>query len=165
MRLTLLAQAFMPLTFWWNTFSTAVFIINRLPTSILGNISLYQAAFGQLLDYKFLKVFGSARFPCLQPYQSHKFQFHSQKCVFIGYSDEYKGYKCLNSTGRIFISHHVVFHENELIFTKGFLLTHHLHERHNHLLSIFLLFFISPSILVLHHLHHLHYSCNRAAFQ
>ena len=30
--LTLLAQANMPLRFWWNAFSIVVFIINRLPT-------------------------------------------------------------------------------------------------------------------------------------
>lgn len=40
--LTLLAQAKMPLHYWWEAFSTAVFLINRLPTQVLGNKSPYQ---------------------------------------------------------------------------------------------------------------------------
>lgn len=33
--LTLLAQAAMPLSYWWDAFLTAVFLINSLPTSVL----------------------------------------------------------------------------------------------------------------------------------
>ena len=40
--LTLLAQASMPLKFWWNAFSVAVFIINRLPTQALSHESPYE---------------------------------------------------------------------------------------------------------------------------
>lgn len=36
-RLTLLAQANMPLKFWWNTFHIAIYLINRLPTYTLNN--------------------------------------------------------------------------------------------------------------------------------
>ena len=43
--LTLLAQANLPLKFWWNAFHTAVFLINRLPTPTLNNISPYQKLF------------------------------------------------------------------------------------------------------------------------
>ena len=34
---TLLAQAFMPLSFWWDVFSTIVYFSNKLPTLILNN--------------------------------------------------------------------------------------------------------------------------------
>nr|KYP43070.1 hypothetical protein KK1_035513 [Cajanus cajan] len=61
-----------------------------------------------------MKTFGCACYPCLKPYNQHKLQFHTTKCVFLGYSGSHKGYKCLNSTGRIFISRHVVF--NNIIF-------------------------------------------------
>uniref|UniRef100_A0A803PEH4 Integrase catalytic domain-containing protein n=1 Tax=Cannabis sativa TaxID=3483 RepID=A0A803PEH4_CANSA len=60
-------------------------------------------------------------FPCLRHYQSHKFQFHSIKCVNLGYSDSYKGYKCLSPTGRIYISQDVVFNEMAFPFKTGFL--------------------------------------------
>lgn len=45
MGLTLLAQATMPLTFWLDAFSTAIYIINRLPTPVLNNLSPYKKAF------------------------------------------------------------------------------------------------------------------------
>ena len=37
--LTLLAQSKLPLNFWWNAFQTVVFLLNRLPTPVLNNVS------------------------------------------------------------------------------------------------------------------------------
>ena len=96
--LTLLAQAKIPLKYWPEAFQTATFLINRLPTPTLTNISPIQQLFGKVPNYLSLKFFGCACFPCLRPYQNHKFQFHSTKCVFLGYSNSHKGYKCLSST-------------------------------------------------------------------
>ena len=48
-----------------------------------------------------------------------KKKFHSRaaSCVFIGYSSSQKGYKLLDmETNQVFISRHVVFHENHLPF-------------------------------------------------
>lgn len=121
--LTLLAQAKMPLQYWWEAFSTAVFLINRLPTCVLEDKSPYQQLFNKLPDYGAMKIFGCACYPCLKPYNQHKLQFHTTQCVFLGYSGSHKGYKCLSSTGRIFISRHVVFDEKHFPFQNGFLNT------------------------------------------
>uniref|UniRef100_A0A803PCU5 Reverse transcriptase Ty1/copia-type domain-containing protein n=1 Tax=Cannabis sativa TaxID=3483 RepID=A0A803PCU5_CANSA len=43
------------------------------------------------------------------------------KCVNLGYSDSYKGYKCLSPTGRIYISRDVVFNELEFPLKTCFL--------------------------------------------
>ncbi|MDV3193968.1 MAG: DDE-type integrase/transposase/recombinase, partial [Sweet potato little leaf phytoplasma] len=45
MGLSLLAQASMPLRYWWDAFVTATFIINRLPTPILDHLSPWEKAF------------------------------------------------------------------------------------------------------------------------
>uniref|UniRef100_A0A803Q7H8 Retroviral polymerase SH3-like domain-containing protein n=1 Tax=Cannabis sativa TaxID=3483 RepID=A0A803Q7H8_CANSA len=95
---------------------TQVYLINRLPTPILQHKSPFETLYDKKPDYAFLKTFGTACFPCLRPYQSHKFQFHSVKCVNLGYSDSHKGYKCLSPTGRIYISRDVVFNELEFLF-------------------------------------------------
>lgn len=63
--LTLLAQAELPLKFWWEACVFAVFLINRLPTATLGHISLFQKLFHSKPNYSFLKVFGCACYPYL----------------------------------------------------------------------------------------------------
>lgn len=56
--LTLLAQAGIPLNYRTEAFSTAVHLINRLPTPILHHISPYEAIFNIKPDYTSLKIFG-----------------------------------------------------------------------------------------------------------
>jgi histone deacetylase 1/2 len=109
--LTLLAQASLPLSFWDHAFLTSVYLINRLPTSALNFAVPYEVIFHQKPDYTFLKIFGCACFPLLRPYNSHKFDFRSQECLFLGYSTSHKGYKCMSKTGRIYISKDVIFNE------------------------------------------------------
>jgi len=44
--------------------------------------------------------------------------FLSKNCIFIGYSINHQGYKCLDViTGKIFISYHVVFDESIYPYT------------------------------------------------
>jgi len=112
--LTLLAQAKIPLHYWWEAFSTSVYLINRLPSSVNPNKSPFSLLFEKKHDYDALKLFGCA---CSQ----HKLQFYTTQCVFLGYNKSHKGYKCLNSHGRIFISRHVVFNENHFPFHDSFL--------------------------------------------
>lgn len=113
--LTLLAHASLPLFYWPDAFTTAVFLINRLTTKVLGDFSPFQKLYGIKPDYSLLKIFGCQCFPCLQAYNSHKLEYHSTPCLFLGYSSLHKGYKCLGpTTGRLYISRHVIFHEHVL---------------------------------------------------
>ncbi|KAF5472656.1 hypothetical protein F2P56_009355 [Juglans regia] len=59
--LTLMAHASIPPRFWTAAFNTAVFLINRLPTSILGNKSPYELVFGATPSYTLLRVFRSTQ--------------------------------------------------------------------------------------------------------
>ncbi|KAE8710348.1 L-ascorbate oxidase-like protein [Hibiscus syriacus] len=56
-------------------------------------------------------------FPCLRSFQSHKFEYRSQACTFLGYSVQHEGYLCLAPGGRIYISRHVQFDESVFPFT------------------------------------------------
>lgn len=101
--LSLLAQAHMPLAYWDDAFSTSVYLINRLPSTVLhGQTPLHYLP---LLLITLFFVFCLC-FPYLRVYNSHKLAFRSKACTFIGYSTKHKGYKCLSSDGRIFISRH-----------------------------------------------------------
>ena len=112
--LSLLHQAFLPKSLWLEAFSTAIFLINRLPTPVLSGISPYEALFGTRPDYTLLRTFGCSCYPFLGDYGQDKLSPKSRRCVFIGYSTIHRGYRCLDSTsGRVFISRHVVFNEAE----------------------------------------------------
>lgn len=118
--LTLLAQAGLPFQFWDHAFLTATYLINRMPTAVLQMQSPYYTLYKQQPDYSFLKVFGCACYPHIRPYNSHKLDFHTKECVFLGYSSSHKGYKCLAADGRIYISKDVIFNEFKFPYMELF---------------------------------------------
>jgi len=63
--LTLLHHATLPLQFWDYAFTTAVYLINRLPTASLNFAIPFVTLFNKDLDFHFLKTFGCACFPLL----------------------------------------------------------------------------------------------------
>jgi hypothetical protein len=116
--LSLLAHADMPLKFWDEAFLTVVFLINRLPSRVIENDTPYQRLFGKTPDYTFLRTSGCVVWPNLRPYNSRKLEFRSKRCVFLGYSNMHKGFKCLDpSTGRVYVSQGVVFDETVFPFS------------------------------------------------
>lgn len=119
-RLTLLAQASLPLQFWWDSFLNATMLINGLPTRVLHCKSHLELLIKKSLDISNLRVCGNACYTCLRAYQQHKFQYHTEKCIYLGPSPAYKGYKCITSTGRMYISRHVRFNEHEFPAATNF---------------------------------------------
>ena len=112
--LSLLSAAKMPLTYWPFAFATAIFLINRLPTPVLSNISPFQKLFNTLPNYQKLRTFGCLCFPWLRPYAPNKLQDRSLPCIFVGYSLTQSAYQCLEPiSGRLYISRHVRFNETE----------------------------------------------------
>jgi hypothetical protein len=117
--LALLAHASMPLKFWEDAFIAATYLINRTPSRVINFETPLERLFHQKTDYSSLKIFGCACWPNLRPYNTHKFQFRSTRCVFLGYSPLHKGFKCLDpSTGRVYISRDVTFDENIFPFAQ-----------------------------------------------
>jgi hypothetical protein len=117
--LSLLSHASMPLKFWDEAFLTAIFLINRLPSRVIGQETPLKHLFHQDPDYSALRTFGCACWPNLRPYNTRKLAFQSTKCVFLGYSHLYKGFKCLEvKSGRVYISRDVVFDETLFPFSK-----------------------------------------------
>ncbi|KAM1301045.1 hypothetical protein ACFX2H_012130 [Malus domestica] len=108
---TLFAASKVPHFYWVDVFAVAIYLINRLPT--LSWPSPCESLFKKLPCYSTLRVFGCLCFPWLKPYTSSKLDAKSKPCVFLGYSLNHKGYKCLDSvTGRLYISQHVLFDES-----------------------------------------------------
>ena len=81
--LTLLVHSQMPLKFWVDAFQTAVHTINLLPASSIQFCTPFELLYGKAPNYFLLQPFGCACFPFLRPYNKHKFDFHSTKCVYL----------------------------------------------------------------------------------
>jgi len=98
---------------WGEAALTAVHIINRLPSSVLGNVSPFERLDLTTPNYNSLEVFGCACFVLLQPHEYTKLEPRARLCCFLGYGTEHKGYRCLDPIyQRIRISRHVVFWEH-----------------------------------------------------
>lgn len=108
----LMFQSACPLQFWSECVLTAVFLINRTPSSILPGKSPFEIAFGKLPDFSLLKTFGFLCFAtCLN--NRDKFSPRASKCMFLGYADIRKAYKVLDlESGLVFCSRDVKFYEN-----------------------------------------------------
>jgi hypothetical protein len=66
--LALLAQSSLPLRFWDEAFLSACYLINRLPTKTLENLTPFEKLLNKKPAYTDLKVFGCACWPHLRPY-------------------------------------------------------------------------------------------------
>lgn len=107
--LTLLTQSKLPFKFWWDAFLIAVYAINKLPPVVLKLSSLYEKIFKQKPDYDMLKSFSCTCYPYLRDYNKHKFDYHSNKYMFLGYSPLHKGYMCLHPSSSLYITRYVIF--------------------------------------------------------
>ncbi|OMO62605.1 Integrase, catalytic core [Corchorus capsularis] len=117
--LTMMLHASVPKRFWVEAFSTAVWLINRLPSKVLNMKSPFEKLFHKTPDYSSLRVFGSLCFPYLRDPSKTKLDPKSLPCVFLGYSHQYKGYRCFcPTTNKVYISRHVVFDEDVFPFQK-----------------------------------------------
>uniref|UniRef100_A0A2N9GRB9 Integrase catalytic domain-containing protein n=1 Tax=Fagus sylvatica TaxID=28930 RepID=A0A2N9GRB9_FAGSY len=107
---TLTNAASTPASFWGEAALTAVYTINRCPSSVIQNTTPYERLFGTVANYNLLKVFGCVCFVLLQP----RFQL----CCFLGYGLEEKGYRCYDPVAkRLRVSRHVVFWEHKMFYS------------------------------------------------
>ena len=112
---TLLIASKVPHQFWVEAFLTATYLINRLPP--ISKPSPWEQFFHKPPDYSQLRVFGCRCYPWLKPYITSKLDAKSKPCVFLGYSLNHKGYRCLDPiTNRVYISRHVYFDETTFPF-------------------------------------------------
>jgi transposase InsO family protein len=120
MALTLISHSSLPFQYWTYAFSTAIFLIHRLPSLSRGSISPWETLFGKSPNFSLFKSFGCACFPLLRPYSKHKFSLRSKECIFLGYASNSKGYLCLDPlTSRTYISRNVVFNESHYPFSTN----------------------------------------------
>ena len=103
--------------FWVEALSTAVYLINCMPSPTLDLDSPYSCLFGVPPDYNSLLVFGCVCFVHLPPIERHKLAAQSVQCAFLGYSNSHKGFVCYDAdANKLRISRNGTFFENQYFF-------------------------------------------------
>lgn len=102
---------------WGDCVLAAVYIINRLPSTVLQFKTPHELIYHEAPDYNILKAFGCLAFASNHKPSTDKFAPRGIPCVFIGYPAHNKGYKLLDlTTMETFITRDVVFHEHVFPF-------------------------------------------------
>ncbi|KAK2973938.1 hypothetical protein RJ640_001406 [Escallonia rubra] len=118
----LLFQMKVPKPFWADAISTACFLINRMPSTVLNGDVPYSVLFPTKPLFPVEpRIFGSTCF--VRDVRPHltKLDPKALKCVFLGYSRLQKGYRCYSpDLHRYLVSTDVVFSEHSPFFSSKF---------------------------------------------
>jgi hypothetical protein len=124
---SLLFQASISARYWVEGIHTTTYLLNCLPTKPISTTSPYFTLHGVAPSYEHLRVFGCACYPNLSTKAAHKLAPRSTRCIFLGYSTDHKGYRCLDlTTNNIVVSRHIVFYEADFSFSASPRLTNDL---------------------------------------
>jgi hypothetical protein len=112
----MMSQTDLLLSFWGHALETAAFTLNRILTKSVERTP-YEIWTRKYSRLSFLKVWGcEGKVKCLM---SDKLTPKSDKCFFVGYLSETKGYYFYNKVeGKVFVAHNGVFIEKEFL-SKG----------------------------------------------
>ncbi|XP_019150296.1 PREDICTED: uncharacterized protein LOC109147102 [Ipomoea nil] len=106
-------QVSLPKQFWGDCILHAVYLINKIPSAVLGNQIPYQILFGKVPQYQHLNVFGCLAFASIPNYKRDKFSPRARRCIFLGFANGVKGYKLFDiQTKEVLLSRDVSFYEN-----------------------------------------------------
>ena len=99
--------------FWAEAVYTAVYLINRCPTKAVWNKTPIEAWNRRKPSVKHLRIFGCICYAQVPKEKRYKLDEASEKCIFIGYSTQSKGYKLYSlKTKKVIVSRDVLFDEN-----------------------------------------------------
>ena len=83
------------LQFWAEAINCANYIVNRTPTKALNDITPEEAWSKIKPDVSHFRVFGSEAWAHIPDEKRKALQPKSEQCIFVGYSEEVKGYRLL----------------------------------------------------------------------
>ncbi|KAK2456756.1 myosin-16 [Trifolium repens] len=120
----LMFQMSVPNSYWGEAVLTAVYLINRVISRVLGNTSPIKSMLphfpsAPILQNLKTRVFGCVAFVHVHKQYRNKLDPRAIRCIFLGYAPNKRGCKCYHPPSRkFFVSKDVTFHENVSYFTR-----------------------------------------------
>lgn len=116
----MLHETRLPQSLWAEAISTAVYILNRLPTKSVTDTTPYERWTLKKPTISHLRVFGCEAFAHILDERGRKMDYKAQKLTFIGYTKGVKGYRLVDmSTRRLSYHRNVVFNEKPLLSLRN----------------------------------------------
>jgi transposase InsO family protein len=110
--LAMLNEKNLPNYFWAKALATTIYIMNRTPTIVVHGMTPKEKFPGKKLNVSHLKVFSCIAYVHVFYEKISKLNPKAEKCIFIKYSLEQKGYRCFNpSIWKLQMNRDVVFNE------------------------------------------------------
>jgi hypothetical protein len=98
--------------FWAKVVTTVVYIMNQTPTTTVHGMTHEEKFTSKKPDVSHLRMFGCIAYVHVPDEKRSKLDPKVEKCIFIGYSLEQKGYRCFNpSIQKLQVIRDVVFDE------------------------------------------------------
>jgi hypothetical protein len=119
--ISMLHQAGLSLSFWGEALAAFIHVWNRTPTSAVPGKTPWESFYGTKPDLSMLRVWGCVAYVHIQKDKREwgSLGSHMEKCIFIGYPPDYKGWKFYNPvTKKSVISERAQFDERYFLGIK-----------------------------------------------
>ena len=94
----------LPSFLWEEAVITAIYTLNRCPTKAVEGKTPYEAWTGNKPNISHLRVFGCEAFSYIVSERRKKLDKRAEKCIFVGYDNQHRGYRLYSPSYRaIFI--------------------------------------------------------------
>ncbi|KAG8498488.1 hypothetical protein CXB51_005003 [Gossypium anomalum] len=114
---SMMSHADLPTSFWGHALETTIFTLNRVPSKSVQKMP-YEMWTGKRPSMYFMKIWGRKAYVKRQT--STKREPKSERCIFVGYLKQTKGYYFFNPTeNKVFIARTGVFLKREFVSRKG----------------------------------------------
>ncbi|KAK8594308.1 hypothetical protein V6N13_126117 [Hibiscus sabdariffa] len=112
---SMMSHTDLPTSFWGYALETAAFTVNRVPSKSVQKTP-HEMWTGRSPNMSFLRIWGCKAY--VKHQMSTKLEPKSQKCTFVGYPKETKGYHFYNEN-KVFVARTGVFLEKEFLTNSG----------------------------------------------
>ena len=102
----------LPNFLWGKAVSTAIYILNRCPTKAVQGKTPFEAWSGRKPNISHIRVFGCEAFSFVVSEKRKKLDQKVEKCIFVGYDSQHKGYRLYSPSYKaVLVSRDVKFNE------------------------------------------------------